>query len=99
LGFDLSNPVVTIGPTIVHNSNLSLHVGLVGAKADRLLSRYAVGDTVGDNLTPDQLRSSVYRINPVAAVSFRFGNNPFSRQGSAADADNGSKGSGPRNDD
>jgi hypothetical protein len=86
LGFDLSNPVVTAGPTVVHNSNLSFHFGLVAAKVDRLLPRYAAGDTVGESLTPEQLRSSVYRINPFVAVSFRFCTNPFAGAGSVTRA-------------
>jgi hypothetical protein len=77
IGFDFSNPVVFLAPALSWNRNLTLHAGVAAAKVDRLLGRYQAGDTVGTNLTPEQLRQSVYRINPFVSLSFNFSSNPF----------------------
>lgn len=76
LGINQTSPVVTIGPSLVWNRNLSIHIGAAAAKVDRLLGQYAVGDTVGE-LSPGQLVTPVYRINPFIALSFNFSSSPF----------------------
>ncbi len=81
LGFDLTNPVILAGLGLNWNQNLTLHLGMAAAKVDRLLGHYAPGDTVGTNLTPDQLKQSVYRFNPFVSLSFNFSSNPFGSGG------------------
>jgi hypothetical protein len=83
LGFDFSNPVVTVGLAWVWNRNLTLHAGAAATRVDRLLGRYAVGDIVSTNLTPSQLTTSAYRVNPMVSLSFNFSSNPFT-SGTAA---------------
>ncbi|MGI9040565.1 MAG: hypothetical protein ACR2HK_05575, partial [Gemmatimonadales bacterium] len=80
LGFDLSNPVVALGPTLVYRRNLSLHIGVAAARVDQLLGRYTVGEIITTNLTPEQLRESNYRLNPFVSLSFNFATSPFSSE-------------------
>jgi hypothetical protein len=60
-----------------YNQNLTLHVGLAAAKVNRLLTRYDVGEEIGEDLTAQQLQERVYRINPFISLSFNFSTNPF----------------------
>ena len=80
LGFDLTRPVLLLAPSITYNQNISLHAGLVVLPQDRLKGVYVPGDTIKENLTPDQLREDVqksYGVNPFVAISFNFSSNPF----------------------
>jgi hypothetical protein len=85
LGFDVSNPVVVLSPVGLNwNQNLTLHVGIAAAKVNRLNGKYTVGQQIGENLTPEQLQSGVYRLNPFVSLSFNFSSNPFSSPSDAS---------------
>jgi hypothetical protein len=91
LGFDLSNPVALLGVSFVWNRAVAAHIGLAAAKVDRLAKLYRIGDTIGTNLTQDQLRYSPYKVNPYIALSFTLSSNPFGGSDHASPKDsNGS---------
>jgi hypothetical protein len=79
LGFDLQAPALFGGYGWTYNQNISLNVGVALHQQRVLLGRYEAGDTIRENLTPDQLHESLYRIAPFLAVSIRALSNPFAR--------------------
>ncbi len=72
LGFDSSNPVVFFGGSLTFNQNLGVTAGLVLQKQNRLAGKYSVGQTVGENLTSQQLEESSYHPNVFLGFTYRF---------------------------
>lgn len=79
LGFDLDNPIVFGGYAVVFNENIALTGGVVMHKRSRLSGRYESGQTIGENLSAEQLSESTYGANWYVGIAFRFGSNPFDR--------------------
>jgi hypothetical protein len=78
LGFDLANPVIFVAPTATYNWNLSLMLGLSMHKERRLRGRYHAGQSIGTNLSNEELTDDSYRPAPFVGFAYRFGSNPFS---------------------
>ena len=65
---------------LTYNWNLAVAAGAVLLQEMRLNGKYANTEppqTISENLGEDQLLSKTYRIRWFAAVTFRFGSNPF----------------------
>jgi hypothetical protein len=79
LGFDLSSgsPTVFLGASLVCNLNLQIVGGVVMNRQQRLLGQYNVGDSIGSNLTNDQLTSKTYRPNAFFGITLNLASNPF----------------------
>jgi hypothetical protein len=77
LGFDLNNPIVFGGYAFTYNENVSLNIGAVFHKQNRLNGRYNEGDVIMENLGNEQLTEETYDINFYLGVGFRFSDNPF----------------------
>lgn len=86
LGLKDDSPVVFLGGSVLYNWNLSLVVGAGLAQQSRLAGRYAKDQVLSENLSQDQLNEKVFRPTLMAAVTYRFGSNPFgsSKGGSPA---------------
>jgi hypothetical protein len=78
LGFDLSNPVIFVAPSLTYNWNLSFMAGLSMHKERRLSGQFHTGQSIGENLTNERLTDESYRPAPFVGVAYRFGSNPFS---------------------
>ena len=76
-GFDLQDPSVFLGGSIIYNRILSLNYGIAVHKVFRLRGEYKKGDIVRENLEFDQLHEKVYRYNFFLGLSFRFSSDPF----------------------
>lgn len=77
VGFDQTRPSVFLGLRGSHSQNLSLIAGAVIRPVTRLAGEYTEGQEVSENLTPDKLVETGYRPTYFAALTFRFGSNPF----------------------
>lgn len=77
LGFDLSTPIVFAGLSILYNWNIGIFLGAVMHQQTRLRGEFREGDTIRQNLTPDNLVEKTYAANVAAGIKFRFGSNPF----------------------
>jgi hypothetical protein len=79
LGFDTSNPVVLLGGSATFNRNVSLVAGAMVRKVTRLNGQYDPDHLpiVSENLTADQLQTSVFRPTYFVSLSFRFDSAPF----------------------
>lgn len=91
LGFDLENPVVMFGGSVLFNHNLGVHVGLAAHQQQRLLGKYHEEDIVDEDLSFEQLHEKKFAVDPFVSISFRFDGNPFKAakaadKGGSADA-------------
>jgi hypothetical protein len=77
VGFDQTKPSVFLGLRLSHAQNLSLIAGAVIRPVTRLAGEYSEGQEVSENLAPDKLVETGYRPTYFAALTFRFGSNPF----------------------
>jgi hypothetical protein len=77
LGFDFEKPIVFAGGGITWNENVMFTLGGVVHSQKRLDGRYAVGQTLTENLAADQLEQETFGGNIYFGVSFRLGSNPF----------------------
>jgi hypothetical protein len=78
LGFDATNPVVYLGPSLSWNQNIAVVAGVVVRRVNRLHGRYTEDQEIAENLNPEQLVQGTYRPSAFVALTFRFGSNPFS---------------------
>jgi hypothetical protein len=87
LGVKEDSPVVFLGGSVLYNWNLSLVAGVGLAHQWRLMGQYAKDQVLSENLSQDQLNDKVFRPTFMAAVTFRFGSNPFggSKSGSGTE--------------
>jgi hypothetical protein len=81
LGVKQDNPAVFLGASLTHNWNLSVVAGLAVAKQARLNGRYVPNQEISDGLSDDQLNDRVFRATWMAALTYRFGSNPFADSG------------------
>jgi hypothetical protein len=80
LGVKDDRPAVFLGASLTYNWNLAVAAGAVLVQETRLNGKYQATDppqVVAENLSEDQLLSKTYRVRWFAAVTFRFGSNPF----------------------
>ena len=78
LGAKTDRPAFFIGGIVTFNQNLGIVAGLPIYQESKLRGAYTEGQTVGENLSEDQLNKRVYRFQGVfLAGVFRFTGNPF----------------------
>lgn len=82
-GFAVSddNFGVVGGVTATYNTNLGFTVGVAITRQRTLLGNYAENQVVMENLTEDSLHHDVLKPAAFAAITFRFGSNPFASGG------------------
>ncbi len=85
LGFDLDNPIVFGGYGFTYNENVTLTFGAVLHKQKRLSGRFEPGQELLESLDSDQLEQETFSLNGYVGIAFRFGSNPFSKQGAKDD--------------
>jgi hypothetical protein len=78
-GFAVSddNFGVVGGVTATYNTNLGFTVGVAITRQRKLLGNYAENQVVMENLTEESLHHNVLKPAVFAAITFRFGSNPF----------------------
>lgn len=79
-GFGLeggSRPAAFLGLGVTFNWNLGLLMGGAIVPEKRLNGRYTEGQLVTENLSDDALHQTVASARWMAALTFRFGSNPF----------------------
>lgn len=81
VGANLQAPSIFAGLGLTYGENVIITGGGTIHQQRRLLSQYDEGDRVNTNLTREQLHEEVYGLNFFVGLSFRFGSNPFSRDG------------------
>jgi len=81
LGVKQDNPAVFLGASLTHNWNLSVVAGLSVTKHAKLNGKYLANQEISDSLSEDQLNDRVYRATWMAALTYRFGSNPFADSG------------------
>jgi hypothetical protein len=74
------------GATVTYNTNLGFTAGVAVVQQRRLLGKYNENDTVGEDLTEDQLHHRVLTARAFVAITFRFGANPFKESAGAEPA-------------
>lgn len=79
LGVDTNKPTVFLGISAFYHYNLGISVGLIAHPQKQLLGKYEEGEILSELIETDQLHYEPYRINPFFSVSFRFAENPFTR--------------------
>jgi hypothetical protein len=67
------------GYSALYNSVLQFSAGASAFQVTRLADRYVVGDTVRTNVSDDELHRKTIHIDWFAALTFRFGSNPFKK--------------------
>ena len=80
LGVKGDRPAVFLGANLTYNWNLAVAAGAVLLQETRLNGKYTETQppqTIAENLSDDQLHSKTFRVRWFAAVTFRFGSNPF----------------------
>jgi hypothetical protein len=80
LGFDLSDPVVFLGPAVTIRHNLTVVAGVVMHKERRLNGEYNVDDVISESLSEEQLHEDTYNPTWFAGLSFRFDSRPDSHK-------------------
>jgi hypothetical protein len=82
-GFGVSNDNFGVlgGVTVTYNTNLGFTAGIAVTRQKRLLGSYTENQIVKENLTEDALHDDVLKPAAFAAVTFRFGSNPFKSAG------------------
>lgn len=74
-----------LGWSVLHNWNVQLSTGAAAFQVARLNDKYRVGGTVRENLSEDQLHRETGWLGWYAALTFRFGDNPFKSDESKSD--------------
>lgn len=82
-GLTKTRAAVFAGIAATYNWNLNFVAGIAVSSHTRLRGRYAPGDELSESLSDDQLNRDVFRPTWMAAVTFRFGGNPFAGEESA----------------
>lgn len=80
LGFDLSDPVVFLGPAVTIRHNLTIVAGVVMHKERRLSGEYNSADVITESLSEEQLHEETYKPTWFAGLSFRFDSRPDSHK-------------------
>jgi hypothetical protein len=89
IGPSSTSPAFFIGGSILYNWNLALAAGVGVYQQRRLHGRYADGDETAESLSEDQLHRKVFRPGFMAALTFRFGSNPFETNDSSGSGSTG----------
>jgi hypothetical protein len=72
LGYDFKNAVLFAGGSMTFHRNITFAVGAVVHQVNRLSRRYRLGQTLLEDLDPDQLVEERYAVNPFFGISFRL---------------------------
>jgi hypothetical protein len=78
LGLDLTKPSIFAAYTYTYFENIGLSIGGALHQVKELNDKYKVGQQLNANLDAGQLTQDVFHVDPIFALSFRFGSTPFS---------------------
>lgn len=79
LGANDDEIAALFGLTFMFWQNLGLNAHVIGKNQKVLNGRYNEGDIISENLDFDQLHESRFNLHWGLSVSYRFKNNPFSK--------------------
>lgn len=77
IGLSSDSPAFFAGVSFTFNQNIGVVIGGSVAGVRRLQGAYKPDQLVSENLSDDQLHRRVYQPQVFAAVTYRFGRNPF----------------------
>lgn len=77
LGVTQDSPAVFLGASLMHNWNLCVVAGLSVAQHARPNGKYVMDQELSESLSSDQLNDRAHRATWMAALTYRFGSNPF----------------------
>lgn len=80
IGTDTDNLSLYLGGSAVIHTNIMINIGFAGHLKYDLLGEYIEGQTIYEDLDFNQLHKKVVSVNPFIGLSFRFGENPFSKK-------------------
>jgi pimeloyl-ACP methyl ester carboxylesterase len=78
LGVTKDRPAVIGGVSFTFNQNIGAVFGVAVYGQQRLNGRYTPNQEIAENLSDEQLHTTVMRPGLVLAATYRFGNSPFS---------------------
>lgn len=80
IGLKSDAPAFFGGVAFTFNQNIGANMGVAVTGFRRLNGKYSANDQVSENLTDEQLHRRVFRPALAAAVTYRFGRNPFAQE-------------------